>query len=129
MAHYAVLDDNNIVIDVFAGNDEGYENTDWEQWYSNHLSKTVKRTSCHMVAGVHTENKEPFRKNYAGLGYTYDESLDGFIPPKFYQSWVLNEETCQWDAPSAKPEGKYVWDENSVAWIVDPRYAERANNE
>jgi len=122
MAHYAVLDENNIVVDVFAGNDEGYENTDWEQWYSNHLNQTVKRTSCHMLAGVHSEGGEPFRKNYAGLGYSYDENLDAFIPPKFYQSWILNEETCQWNAPSAKPEGKYIWDEESISWIMDPRY-------
>lgn len=121
MAHYAVLDDYNIVIDVFVGNDEGYENVDWEQWYSEHLGKVVKRTSCHMVAGVHKEGKEPFRKNYAGLGYTYNESLDGFIPPKFYQSWVLNEETCQWNPPIQKPDGRFKWDEESVSWVEDVR--------
>ena len=122
MAHYAYLDENNIVIDSFVGVDEGTDGIDWESWYSKFAGKPCKRYSLNTYAGVHENGKDPFRKNPGGLGYTYDETRDAFIPPKVYQSWVLNEETCQWDAPSVKPEGKYVWDEDSVSWIMDPRY-------
>jgi hypothetical protein len=61
----------------------------------------------------------PFRGNYAGIGFTYDEALDAFIPPKPFESWVLNEDTCLWDAPAPYPtDGAiYVWDEETIAWV------------
>lgn len=114
MAHYAQLDSGNNVIFVFVGRDENdlVEGvTDWEIYYAPEGS-TVKRTSYNTRGGVHydAETGEPsdtqekaFRKNYAGVGYTYDPALDGFIPPQPSPvdevEWVLNEDTCLWELP------------------------------
>jgi len=79
------------------------------------------QTSYNTYAGEHRLGGTPLRKNYAGIGYSYDTERDAFIPPKPYVSWVLNEETCQWAAPVAMPdvvEGKYyTWDEPNLAWV------------
>lgn len=119
MAHYAFLDKNNIVTEVIVGKDEGEEGRDWEQWYGEFRGQTCKRTSYNTQGGVHTLGGIPFRKNYAGIGYTYDTQLDAFIPPKPFASWVLNESTAQWDAPVPMPtDGKmYSWDEVTTNWI------------
>jgi hypothetical protein len=76
------------------------------------------QTSYNTYAGQHPEGR-PLRKNYAGIGYTYDAERDAFIPPQPFASWVLNEDTCLWDAPTAKPDdGKlYSWDEATLAWV------------
>lgn len=117
MAHYALLDDNNIVTQVIVGNDEGGE-IDWELYYSTVTGKTCKRTSYNTSAGQHRLGGVPFRKNYAGIDYYYDESKDAFIPPKPYNSWVLNENTCTWNAPIPMPtDGVYYWDENLQTWV------------
>ena len=78
------------------------------------------QTSYNTQGGVHKLGGTPLRKNYAGIGYTYDSVRDAFIPPKPYASWVLNEDTCLWDAPTPMPvvEGKmFVWDEPTTAWV------------
>lgn len=78
------------------------------------------QTSYNTQGGVHTQGGTPLRKNYAGIGYTYDSVRDAFIPPKPFASWVLNEDTCLWDAPTPMPvvEGKmFVWDEPTTAWV------------
>ena len=78
------------------------------------------QTSYNTQGGVHTQGGTPLRKNYAGIGYTYDAGRDAFIPPKPYASWLLNETTCQWDAPTAMPveEGKrFTWDEPTTSWV------------
>jgi hypothetical protein len=77
------------------------------------------QTSYNTHGGVHSNGGTPLRKNYAGIGFTYDRTKDAFIPPKPFASWVLNEETCLWDAPVAMPsDGKmYQWDENTTNWI------------
>ncbi len=117
MAHYALLDENNVVLSVIVGKDEGGD-TDWEAYYGNITGKTCKRTSYNTFAGTHREGGTPFRKNYAGIGSTYDESRDAFIPAKPYNSWVLDENTCQWQAPTPIPtDGVYNWDENTLSWI------------
>ena len=118
MAHYAFLDENNIVTEVITGKDEGEEDRDWEQWYGEFRGQTCKRTSYNTIGGVHTNGGTPFRKNYAGIGYTYDAARDAFIPVKPYHSWVLNENTCQWQAPVAMPtDGQmYSWDEATTSW-------------
>ena len=100
MAHYAFLDTNNIVTEVIVGKDENTEGVDWEQHYGDFRGQTCKRTSYNTSGGVHALAGTPFRKNYAGLGYTYDASRDAFIPPKPLESWVLNEETCLWEDPT-----------------------------
>ena len=123
MAHYAFLDGNNIVTEVIVGKDEGEQGIDWEQWYGNFRGQACKRTSYNTKAGVHSEGGTPFRKNYAGIGYTFDEARDAFIPPKPFASWVLNEDTCLWDAPVAYPTdgGFYNWDEEAGNWVaVEP---------
>ena len=77
------------------------------------------QTSYNTQGGVHTQGGTPLRKNYAGIGYTYDSVRDAFIPPQPYTSWILNEETCLWDSPIAYPtDGKrYSWDEETTSWI------------
>ena len=116
MAHYAFLDENNVVTEVIVGKDEG--NFDWEQQYGSFRGQACKRTSFNTHGGVHALGGVPFRKNYAGIGYTYDRTRDAFIPPRPFASWVLNEDTCLWDAPVPMPtDGKmYQWDEAAGAW-------------
>lgn len=118
MAHYAFLDENNTVVQVIVGKDEG--NMDWEQFYSMQMGLACKRTSYNTVGGVHQAGGTPFRKNYAGIGFTYDAQRDAFIPPKPFASWVLNEDTCLWDAPTPRPtdDQRYIWDEESQQWVV-----------
>jgi hypothetical protein len=119
MAHYAFLDENNIVTEVIVGKDEGEDGIDWEQHYGTFRGQTCKRTSYNMAGGVHHDGKEPFRKNYAGIGFTYDSTRDAFIPPQPYASWVLNDDTCLWQAPVPYPEDgePYVWDEDQQEWV------------
>jgi len=120
MAHYAILDSNNIVTQVFVGRDEddlapGVD--DWEIYYAPE-GFTVKRTSYNTFGGEHALGGEPFRKNYAGVGFLYDLERDAFIPPKPFESWSLNETTCLWEAPVAYPEdgGAYFWNEENTSW-------------
>ena len=119
MAHYALLDKNNTVVQVIVGKDENEGIYDWEEFYAAETRLKCKRTSYNTQGGVHTQGGTPFRKNYAGIGYTYDAQRDAFIPPKPYPSWVLNEDTCLWDAPVPMPQdGKmYQWDEATTNWI------------
>jgi len=119
MAHYAFLDNNNIVTEVIVGVDEGVDGVDWEQHYGEFRGQTCKRTSYNTHGGVHDYGGTPYRGNYAGIGFTYDDTLDAFIPPQPYESWLLNETTFSWDSPVPYPtDGKaYVWDESSLSWI------------
>ena len=77
-----------------------------------------KKTSYNTSGGVHSLGGTPFRKNHAGIGFTYDENRDAFIPPKPFNSWILNEQTCLWEAPTAYPiDGqKYIWNELTLSW-------------
>ena len=115
MAHYAFLYENNIVTEVIVGKDES--NFDWETQYGSFRGQACKRTSYNTYGGVHVNGGVPFRKNYAGIGYTYDPQRDAFIPPKPYASWTLNEDTCLWEPPVAKPDGNYTWDETNQKWL------------
>ena len=117
MAHYAIIDSNNIVVQVIVGKDEDENGIDWEEHYGSFFNTKCKRTSYNTREGVHVLGGEPFRKNMAGIGYTYNEELDAFIPPKPFSSWMFNEETCIWDPPSPRPEGCYFWDEQQLSWI------------
>ena len=117
MAHWAELDGGNVVLRVLVGSnsdpDEGY------QWLIDNLGGTWVKTSYNTREGVHSEGGTPLRKNYAGIGYSYDAGRDAFIPPKPYASWNLNESSCLWEAPVAYPtDGKmYSWDEASTSWV------------
>jgi hypothetical protein len=110
MAHYAFLDENNIVTEVIVGIDETelIEDLDPETWYGNFRGQTCKRTSYN----------GKIRKNYAGIGFSYDSELDAFIPPKPFESWIIDEETCQWNAPVDYPQDgfTYSWNELELDW-------------
>jgi hypothetical protein len=120
MAHYAFLDENNIVTEVIVGKDEDDDNTDWEQHYGDFRGQMCKRTSYNTHGGVHTSNGTPYRMNYAGIGYSYDPARDAFIPPQPYASWTLNDSTCLWEPPVPMPEDGqlYTWDEEQGEWVV-----------
>lgn len=96
MAHYAFLDENNVVIEVIVGKNEGEGDIDWEEHYSQVRGRPCRRTSYNTYAGQHKNGGIAFRKNYAGIGYTYDASLDAFIPPKPGDEYELDVETCLW---------------------------------
>ena len=119
MAHYAFLNMQNIVTEVIAGKDEKEGLTNWEMHYGNIREQICKRTSYNTRGGEHLNGETPFRKNYAGIGYTYDYARDAFIPPKPYNSWILNSNTCLWEAPVNYPtDGKlYTWDEDNKTWV------------
>jgi len=119
MAHYAFLDSNNVVTEVIPGKDENEDGIDWEQWYGDFRGQVCKRTSYNTVGNTHTNGGTPYRGNYAGIGYTYDQQRDVFIPAKTYASWVLNEETFLWKSPIPYPtDGKmYSWNEETQAWV------------
>ena len=124
MAHYAFLNENNVVTEVITGVDENITQVDtdgtevggsteaWETFYGNIKTQVCKRTSIN----------NSFRKRYACIGDTYDAERDAVISPKPFASWILNEETCVWDAPVAKPTGNpdsdYLWNEDTLSWDV-----------
>jgi hypothetical protein len=120
MAHYALLDNNGIVTNVIVGEDDGDQGVNWETHFSKVYGQLCKRTSYNTQGGVHLHGGVPFRKNYAGIGYTYDSDRDAFIPPKPFSSWALNESTCLWEAPLPYPadEQVYIWDENTISWKI-----------
>lgn len=109
MAHFAKVEDGIVTQVIVAEQDvidSGLFGDGWVQ------------TSYNTRGGEHPEGR-PLRKNYAGVGFTYDAERDAFIPPQNFPSWTLNEDTCLWEAPSAYPsDGKYyVWDEESLSWV------------
>lgn len=124
MAHYAIIDpSNNEVVQVIVGVDENVTQTDtdgtvvggsteaWESFYASlawNSGKIVRRTSYN----------GNFRKNYAGIGYTWDAGRNAFIPPKPFASWLLDEDTCRWESPVAYPNdgGRYIWNEDGQTW-------------
>tara|TARA_B100000927_G_C16344895_1_gene420877 strand:- start:91 stop:459 length:369 start_codon:yes stop_codon:yes gene_type:complete len=122
MAHFAKLDENNIVVLVVHGRQE---DDGKEAEISARTGDTYKQTSYNTKGGVHRKGGTPLRKNYAGKGYTYDASRDAFIPPKRYASWTLNEDTCLWEPPVARPSDMdktklYNWDEDNTQWVEVP---------
>lgn len=100
MAHYAFLNENNVVVEVIVGKDEGEDGVDWEQRYSEIRGLPCKRTSYNTIGNQHLGGGTPFRKNYAGAGYSYDATLDAFIPQKPEGDWVLNTDTGLWEEAS-----------------------------
>lgn len=106
MAHYAMLDENNIVINVITGIDEDEivnDVTDWEAFYSEMHGCRVLRTSYNTYQGEHRHGGTPFRGNYAAIGYSYSDELDAFIPPQPEPDWVLNTTTFTWGSPTPIP--------------------------
>jgi hypothetical protein len=126
MSHFAKLDENNVVIFVTRGRQE---DDGLEAELSARTGDTYKQTSYNTQGGVHYTDGQPsvdqskaFRKNYAGIGYTYDPDRDAFIPPQPYPSWLLDELSCSWGAPVPMPDGgtmenPFVWNEETGAWV------------
>ena len=122
MAHFAKLDENNVVVQVLVVADSDAPTEAEGEAFCKNLFKvtnTFKQTSYNTQEGVHLLGGTPFRKNFAGIGYEYDSSRDAFIPPKPFASWVLDESTCVWEAPVARPnDGKYYdWNEENRQWV------------
>jgi len=120
MAHYAILDQDNIVTHVFVGKDES-DQEDWEHYYSVLYSARCLRTSYNTYLGRHrTKDRIPFRGNYAGTGYRYDDVLDAFIRPRPFPSWTLSTNTYDWVPPKPYPNDNkyYEWDEEVKDWIA-----------
>lgn len=117
MSHFAKLDANNIVVFVTVGR---HEDNGKENELSARTGDIYRQTSYNTVGGVHIAGGVPFRKNFAGIGYTYDSQKDAFIPPKPFPSWSLNEQTCLWDPPVPYPTdgNQYIWDEETLSWKV-----------
>ena len=129
MAHFAEIDVLHRVVRVVALNDKDTQDIDGNEIESigaNYLHDgfggTWLKTSYNTKGGVHNLGGTPIRKNYAGIGYTYDETKDAFISPKPYASWTLNEDTCQWSEPTAKPDDSkfYKWNEGTTSWDEVP---------
>jgi hypothetical protein len=113
MAHYAFLDENNFVVEVIVGQDETtpiQSHDSWEDFYSEKRGLRCLRTSYN----------GSIRKNYAGIGFIYNEELDAFIEPKPYPSWQLNKEKIEWEPPVPKPDNDftYYWEESSLSWQI-----------
>lgn len=100
MAHYAFLDKNNIVTEVIVGKNEWEDALDWEQYYGEFKGQKCRRTSYNTIGGVHRESGVPYRKNYAGIGYTFREDINApegaFVPPRPSENYILDENTCLW---------------------------------
>lgn len=112
MAHFAKVVDGKVTQVIVAEPEffETFVDTSPGEWI---------QTSYNTRGGEHTQGGTPLRKNYAGIGFTYDRTRDAFIPPQPYPSWVLDEDTCLWDAPVAYPTDgeRYTWDEATTAWV------------
>lgn len=115
MPHFAKVN-NGIVEQVIVAEPEFFET-----FVDSSPGKWIQ-TSYNTIGGVHTQGGTPLRKNFAGIGFTYDAQRDAFIPPKPFNSWVLNEDSCQWEAPVAYPDDgqRYTWDEATTSWVAAP---------
>ncbi len=112
MSHWAEIDENNVVLRVVVGDNNDPNGDEGYQWMVENLGGTWVKTSYNAATNG-------FRKNYAGVNYTYDQDRDAFIPPKPFNSWVLNEDTCLWQPPIPYPGNgePHTWDESRQAWI------------
>jgi hypothetical protein len=127
MASFAKIE-NNIVIAVNSVVNEVLKDSNGIEQESigiqflktlyNEPNAIWKQTSYNTHGGIHNNNGKPLRKNHAGIGYTYDSKRDAFIAPKPFNSWVLNENTCNWEAPVARPQDDkiYIWNEQTLFW-------------
>jgi hypothetical protein len=125
MAHFAEIDVLKKVVRVLVVDDKDTQNKKGNEvesvgakYLHDGFGGTWVKTSYNTIGNTHKLDGTPFRKNHAGIGFTYDETRDAFIPPKQYPSWTLNEDTCIWEAPVTYPEdGKsYEWNEETTTW-------------
>jgi|TARA_R110002124_G_scaffold61432_1_gene168294 hypothetical protein len=112
------LDENNNVI--YVGVEQESKGVEFLKTLYKEPNAVWKQTSYNTSGGVHKLGGTPLRKNYASIGYTYDEDRDAFIAPKPYNSWIFNENTCLWEAPSAMPDddNNYTWNESTTTWDI-----------
>ena len=117
MAHFAKLDENNVVLEVHVVANEAINNLPFPQSEPVGVAFLVMWSNGHPYWKQTSYNMN-FRKHFAGIGFTYDPAYDAFIPPKPHESWVLNEQTCLWEAPVPMPKdgGVYVWNEATQSW-------------
>lgn len=110
MSHWAEVNEENVVVRVLVGDNNDPNGDEGYQWLLDNLGGTWIKTSYN----------GNIRKNYAGVGYTYNEQRDAFVPPKPFESWILNEDTCLWDAPTPYPtDGEmYSWNEDELSWVL-----------
>ena len=132
MAHFAQLDENNIVTQVVVvSNDQEHRGQDFlanDLGLGGHWEKTSYNTRGGVYYDPSTnlpadDQSKAYRKNYAGIGYSYDEVRNAFIPPRPFESWIINEDTCLWESPIPYPEDEniYTWDESTQNWaVVEP---------
>ena len=129
MAHFAEIDDSNIVLRVLVLDDKDSQDESGNEvesigakYLNDSFGGTWKRTSYNTRSNIHSLDGTPFRKNYAGTGFIYDDAKDAFYAPQPFASWTLNEDTCQWDAPVTYPDdGKlYDWNEGTTSWDEVP---------
>ena len=120
MAHFAQIDENNVVVNVLVVPDE---QTSRAQDFLNDLGMegTWVQTSYNTVANIHLLGGTPMRKNFASVGFCYDPVHDAFYPPKPFPSWKLNENTFLWEPPTPQPQYGYAWDEQALAWYLPPQ--------
>ena len=121
MAHFAKLGTGNIVerVEVVSNDVASTEQAGVDFLQNLYNNRDVwKQTSYNTIKGIHLNGGTPFRKNYAGVGFTYDQTRDAFIPPRPFSSWTVNEETCVWEAPVAYPDDgeRYSWNEKTQQW-------------
>jgi len=127
MSHWAEIDENNIVVRVLVGDNNDANDDEGYQWLIDNLGGRWLKTSYNTKKGIHynPETNQPsnnqskaLRKNYAGVGYFYDEERDAFYAPQPYPSWTLNEDTCCWESPIPYPNDNkmYQWDETTQEW-------------
>lgn len=131
MSHWAEIDNESYVIRTMVGENDSPD--EGESFFKNLIGGTWIKTSINTIGGIHysqeldsegnrvpsADQSKSLRKNYAGPGYFYDKELDAFIPPKPFASWILNAETCLWEAPQQKPDGEdYIWSEEEQSWIL-----------
>jgi hypothetical protein len=119
MAHFAQLGENGIVLQVIAINNAELRDGQGRESERKGIAFCVDLFGGRWVQTSYNAN---FRKNFAGIGFTYDQGRDAFIPPQPFPSWSLNESTCQWDAPVPRPEDgkRYIWDEPTTTWVELP---------
>jgi len=123
MAHFAELNSFLKVVRVVVVDDEDTKEKDGietesvgAKYLSGAFGGTWVQTSYNTVNGIHQLGGVPFRKNYAGVGFKYDQIRDAFIPPSPFPSWTLDEATCLWEAPTPRPDGDYIWNEETQVW-------------
>jgi hypothetical protein len=119
MAHFAKLDENNVVLEVHVVNNNELLDENGQETEQKGIDFLISWSQGSHTNWKQTSYNGNFRKNYAGIGYSYDSVRDAFIPPKPYNSWILNETTCNWESPVPYPQDDkmYTWDEATTSWV------------